>query len=155
MVTNLRRYFEDSWAELKKVAWPTRETVINLTLIVIGVSVAVGAYIAVLDLLLQVLDQGAGRLHALSERGRLIPGILAHDRLSCVTRNSTLVERVTLARLGVKTLRSVHCLSGMEPPATRESQGLPKRPSNSYQEPFAEEVTYWGLPSRLQAKPTS
>ncbi len=58
MVTNLRRYFEDSWAELKKVAWPTRETVINLTLIVIGVSVAVGAYIAVLDLLLNTaLDQ--------------------------------------------------------------------------------------------------
>jgi hypothetical protein len=54
-------------------------------------------------LLLQVLDQGASRLHALSERGRLIPGDLAHDRLSCVTRNSTLVERVTLASLGVKT----------------------------------------------------
>jgi preprotein translocase SecE subunit len=52
VVTNLRRYFEDSWAELKKVAWPSRETVINLTLIVIGVSVAIGAYIAVLDLLL-------------------------------------------------------------------------------------------------------
>jgi hypothetical protein len=32
--------------------------------------------------LLQVLDQGAGRLHALSERGRLIAGILAHDRFS-------------------------------------------------------------------------
>src|SRR5215204_3936079 len=33
-------------------------------------------------LLLQGLDQGAGRLHALSERSRLIPGILAHDRFS-------------------------------------------------------------------------
>ncbi len=58
MVTSLRRYFEESWSELKKVAWPTRETVINLTLIVIGVSVAVGAYIAILDLLLHsALDQ--------------------------------------------------------------------------------------------------
>src|SRR5918993_4901204 len=105
-------------------------------------------------LLLQVLDQGAGRLHALSERGRLIPGILAHDRFSCVTRNSKLVERVTLARLGVKTLLSVCRLSGREPPATREPQGLPERPSNSYQKPFAEVLTYCSLPSRVQAKPT-
>ncbi len=52
MVNNLRQYLVESWAELKKVAWPTRQTVVNLTLIVIGVSVAVGAYIAVLDLLL-------------------------------------------------------------------------------------------------------
>jgi preprotein translocase subunit SecE len=58
VVTSLRRYFEESWSELKKVAWPSRETVINLTLIVIGVSVAVGAYIAILDLLLHsALDQ--------------------------------------------------------------------------------------------------
>lgn len=52
MVSSLRQYFEESWSELKKVAWPTRQTVINLTLIVIGVSVAIGAYIAVLDTVL-------------------------------------------------------------------------------------------------------
>ena len=45
----MRRYFNESWAELKKVTWPTRETVIRLTLLVIAVSVAVGFYIAVLD----------------------------------------------------------------------------------------------------------
>ena len=45
----MRRYFNESWAELKKVTWPTRETVIRLTLLVIAVSVAVGLYIAVLD----------------------------------------------------------------------------------------------------------
>ena len=45
----MRRYFGESWAELKKVAWPTRETVIRLTLLVIGVSLAVGVYIFVLD----------------------------------------------------------------------------------------------------------
>src|SRR5215216_1078660 len=55
-------------------------------------------------LLLKVLDQRAGRLHALSERGRLIPGILAHDRLSCVTLDTKLAERVTPGRRGVKTL---------------------------------------------------
>ena len=45
----MRRYLNESWSELKKVAWPTRQTVINLTLIVLDVSIAVGAYIAVLD----------------------------------------------------------------------------------------------------------
>ena len=45
----MRRYFNESWAELKKVTWPTRETVIRLTLLVIAVSLAVGLYIAVLD----------------------------------------------------------------------------------------------------------
>jgi len=46
---NLRTYFQESWSELRKVSWPDRQTVVNLTLIVIGVSVAVGAYIAILD----------------------------------------------------------------------------------------------------------
>jgi preprotein translocase subunit SecE len=45
----IRQYLTEAWSELKKVAWPTRETVVNLTLIVIAVSVAVGVYIAALD----------------------------------------------------------------------------------------------------------
>ena len=58
MISGLRGYMSDAWSELKKVAWPTRQTVINLTLIVIAVSVAVGAYIAVLDVLLKgAVDQ--------------------------------------------------------------------------------------------------
>jgi preprotein translocase subunit SecE len=48
----IRQYLTEAWSELKKVAWPTRETVVNLTLIVIAVSVAVGIYIAVLDAVL-------------------------------------------------------------------------------------------------------
>ncbi len=55
MVTGLRRYLTESWSELKKVAWPTREMVVRLTLIVIGVSVAVGAYISVIDLVLHTI----------------------------------------------------------------------------------------------------
>jgi preprotein translocase SecE subunit len=50
VIAGLREYLTEAWSELRKVAWPTRQTVINLTLIVIAVSVAVGAYIAVLDL---------------------------------------------------------------------------------------------------------
>jgi preprotein translocase subunit SecE len=48
-MTRIRTYLADSWAELRKVAWPTRETVVRLTLLVIAVSVAVGVYIFVLD----------------------------------------------------------------------------------------------------------
>ena len=55
MLTGMRRYFNESWSELKKVTWPTRETVIRLTLLVIAVSVAVGLYIAVLDRLFNSL----------------------------------------------------------------------------------------------------
>ena len=49
MLTGIRRYVAESWAELKKVAWPTRETVIRLTMLVVGVSLVVGIYIFVLD----------------------------------------------------------------------------------------------------------
>ena len=49
MFRSLRQYLVEAWSELKKVVWPTLQTVRNLTLIVIAVSVAVGAYIAVLD----------------------------------------------------------------------------------------------------------
>ena len=51
----MRRYLIESWAELKKVAWPTRETVIRLTLLVVAVSVAVGVYIFVLDRIFNTL----------------------------------------------------------------------------------------------------
>jgi preprotein translocase SecE subunit len=49
VLTGLRSYLAESWAELQKVAWPTRNTVLNLTLIVVAVSIAVGVYIALLD----------------------------------------------------------------------------------------------------------
>ena len=57
MIGRLRNYLSEAWTELKKVAWPTRSTVINLTLIVIAVSVAVGAYIAIIDTALHALLQ--------------------------------------------------------------------------------------------------
>ena len=51
----MRRYLTESWAELKKVAWPTRETVVRLTLLVVAVSVVVGVYIFVLDRIFNTL----------------------------------------------------------------------------------------------------
>ena len=48
-MTRIRRYFDEVWSELRKVSWPTREQVRNLTVLVFVVSFAVGAYITVLD----------------------------------------------------------------------------------------------------------
>ena len=45
----LRRYFQESWSELKKVAWPTRDQVRNLTVLVFVVSAAIGVFIAFWD----------------------------------------------------------------------------------------------------------
>jgi preprotein translocase SecE subunit len=55
VLTGIRRYLVESWSELKKVAWPTRETVIRLTLLVVAVSFAVGIYIFVLDSIFNAL----------------------------------------------------------------------------------------------------
>jgi preprotein translocase subunit SecE len=48
-VTRLRRYFDEVWSELKKVSWPTRDQVRNLTVLVFAISFVVGLYITVLD----------------------------------------------------------------------------------------------------------
>jgi len=55
VLIGMRRYLVESWAELKKVAWPTRETVIRLTLLVVAVSLLVGIYIFVLDRIFNTL----------------------------------------------------------------------------------------------------
>ena len=48
-MSRLRRFIDEAWSELKKVSWPTREQVRNLTVLVFVVSFAVGVYITVLD----------------------------------------------------------------------------------------------------------
>ncbi len=48
-MTRIRRYFDEVWSELRKVSWPTREQVRNLTVLVFAISFAVGVYITVLD----------------------------------------------------------------------------------------------------------
>ena len=49
-MSRLRRFLAEAWSELKKVSWPSREQVRNLTVLVFAVSFAVGVYITVLDL---------------------------------------------------------------------------------------------------------
>lgn len=43
-------FLREAYAELRRVSWPTRKQTIRLTLVVITVSVMVGAYVGVLDL---------------------------------------------------------------------------------------------------------
>jgi len=61
-VKRLRRYFDEVWSELRKVSWPTREQVRNLTILVFAISFVVGVYITVLDQFFQ------GLLGLLSQR---------------------------------------------------------------------------------------
>ncbi len=48
-MSRIRRFIDEAWSELKKVSWPTREQVRNLTVLVFAVSFSVGLYITVLD----------------------------------------------------------------------------------------------------------
>ena len=45
----LRQFIKESWSELKKVSWPTRIQVRNLTILVFVVSFVVGIYITIAD----------------------------------------------------------------------------------------------------------
>jgi preprotein translocase SecE subunit len=49
VIDRIRRFFEEAWSELKKVAWPTRTQVRNLTILVFVISGVVGIYITALD----------------------------------------------------------------------------------------------------------
>ncbi len=45
----ISRYFRETWAELKKVRWPTRQEARNLTLIVLGVTIGMAIVLGLLD----------------------------------------------------------------------------------------------------------
>ena len=63
-MNRIRRFINESWSELKKVSWPNRTHVRNLTVLVFVVSFAVGLYITVFDFVffeaVQVLNRAAG-----------------------------------------------------------------------------------------------
>lgn len=53
------RYFIESREELAKVVWPTREQVLTHSLLVIGISLGLGAYFGLLDF---IFSRGLGAL---------------------------------------------------------------------------------------------
>lgn len=54
---SIANYVEQSWAELKKVTWPTRQETLNLTVAVIVMTVAVAAFLGLIDAGLDKLVQ--------------------------------------------------------------------------------------------------
>jgi len=51
MPNKITNYLKESKAELKKVTWPTKKEVTKHTLLVIGISLAVAAFLGSLDYL--------------------------------------------------------------------------------------------------------
>ena len=45
----IKNYFKEVKVEMSKVNWPTKNQTVNYTLVVIGVSVAVAAFLGALD----------------------------------------------------------------------------------------------------------
>ena len=48
-MSKISRYFQESLEEMKKVTWPTKKETYNYTLLVIGISLAVAAFLGLLD----------------------------------------------------------------------------------------------------------
>jgi preprotein translocase subunit SecE len=49
MIQSIKNYFIGSYVEMKKVTWPTKQQTINYSLLVIGLSVGLAIFFAVLD----------------------------------------------------------------------------------------------------------
>jgi preprotein translocase subunit SecE len=49
VLQRIRRFLDESWSELKKVTWPTRQQTLNLTFLVFLVSFVVGVFISAID----------------------------------------------------------------------------------------------------------
>ena len=60
----LRQFTKESWSELKKVSWPNRTQVRNLTVLVFVISFVVGLYITIADQLFNVVVQFLAELPA-------------------------------------------------------------------------------------------
>jgi preprotein translocase SecE subunit len=56
-VNRFRQFIKESWSELKKVSWPNRIQVRNLTVLVFVVSGVVGVYITIADSAFNIVVQ--------------------------------------------------------------------------------------------------
>ena len=55
----IKRFFKESWIELKHVNWPTRQEAIRLTSIVIGMSIGLAVFLGVFDYLFTTILKSA------------------------------------------------------------------------------------------------
>lgn len=51
----IKTYFKEVRVEMAKVKWPTRQETINYTIVVVGVSLAVAAFLGALDFIFTYL----------------------------------------------------------------------------------------------------
>lgn len=49
IATSIKNYFVGSYAEMKKVTWPTKQQTINYSVLVIGLSLGMAIFFAALD----------------------------------------------------------------------------------------------------------
>lgn len=49
MISRIKQFFSEARVELRHVNWPTREEAVRLTLIVIGMSVVLAAFLGAFD----------------------------------------------------------------------------------------------------------
>ncbi len=49
IIDSAKNYFTGSYAEMKKVTWPTKQQTINYSLLVVGLSVGISLFFVVLD----------------------------------------------------------------------------------------------------------
>ena len=49
MIGKIKKFLEEVKVELKKVRWPTKEETVRMTLVVIGTSIGMGAFLGILD----------------------------------------------------------------------------------------------------------
>ena len=59
-----RQFIKEAWSELKKVSWPNRMQVRNLTVLVFVVSFVVGLYITVADTFFDIVIKFVAGLNA-------------------------------------------------------------------------------------------
>jgi preprotein translocase subunit SecE len=50
-------FFQESRAELRKVTWPTRQEVTNLTLAVLGMTIGIAIFLGIIDQVLNFIVQ--------------------------------------------------------------------------------------------------
>jgi preprotein translocase SecE subunit len=63
-VKRFRQFIKEAWSELKKVSWPNRMQVRNLTVLVFVVSFVVGLYITVADTFFDIVIKFIAGLNA-------------------------------------------------------------------------------------------
>jgi preprotein translocase SecE subunit len=63
-VKRFRQFIKEAWSELKKVSWPNRMQVRNLTVLVFVVSFVVGLYITVADTFFDLVIRFVAGLNA-------------------------------------------------------------------------------------------